>query len=88
MHPFRCMGWAALCSSAHPPFMQGQTFRLDRVVYIKMQISYNPSAIFSFVPVDGTSDRLFFCCLCKKITCTVKKCHFSLITINPRWNRL
>ena len=37
-----------------------QTFRLDRVVYIKMQISYNPSTIFSFVPVDGTSDRLFF----------------------------
>lgn len=46
--------------SACLPSVQGQTSRLDRVVYIKMQISYNPSAIFSLVPVDGTSDRLFY----------------------------
>lgn len=68
----------ALSSSAHPPFAQGQAFRLERVVYIKMQIPCNPSAIFSSVPVDGTSDRLlffffFFHCLCKGITSTVKK---------------
>lgn len=53
--PSRTLG-----SSAHPPFVQGQAFRLERVVYIKMQIPCNPSAIFSFVPVDGTSDRLLF----------------------------
>lgn len=37
-----------------------------------MQLSYNPSAIFSFVPVAATSDRLLCCCLCEAITCTVK----------------
>lgn len=45
--------------SACLPSVQGQASRLDCVVYIKMQISYNPSAIFSLVPVDCTSDRLF-----------------------------